>query len=99
MKKLIGLVLILGLGGGGWWWYIKYGKPPEKPQVNFATVTKGPIIEAVSSTGTLEPLRRYDVGSQVSGTVKAVHADFNDLVKAGQLLAEIDPQLLQVQVD
>ena len=99
MKKLIGFVVILAAAGGGWWYYIKYGKPPEKPTVNFATVSKGDILEAVSSTGTLEPLRRFDVGSQVSGTVKEIYADFNSLVKKGDLLAEIDPQLLQVQVD
>jgi HlyD family secretion protein len=99
MKKLIGLVVILAAGGGGWWYYIKYGKPPEKPTVNFAAVSRGPIVEAVTSTGALEPLRRYDVGSQVSGTVKEIYVDFNSLVKKGDLLAEIDPQLLQVQVD
>ena len=99
MKKLIGLVVILAAAGGGWWYYIKYGKPPEKPTVNYATVSRGNIIEAVTSTGTLEPLRRFDVGSQVSGTVKEIYADFNSLVKKGDLLAEIDPSLLQVQVD
>ena len=88
MKKLIGFVVILAAAGGGWWYYIKYGKPPEKPTVNFATVSKGDILEAVSSTGTLEPLRRFDVGSQVSGTVKEIYADFNSLVKKGDLLAE-----------
>ncbi len=99
MKKLIGFVVILAAAGGGWWYYIKYGKPPEKPTVNYATVSHGAIVEAVTSTGTLEPLRRFDVGSQVSGTVKEIYADFNSLVKKGDLLAEIDPQLLQVQVD
>jgi HlyD family secretion protein len=99
MKKLIGFVVILAAAGGGWWYYIKYGKPPEKPTVNYATISRGDIIEAVTSTGTLEPLRRFDVGSQVSGTVKEIYADFNSLVKKGDLLAEIDPSLLQVQVD
>jgi HlyD family secretion protein len=99
MKKLIGFVVILAAAGGGWWYYIKYGKPPEKATVNFATISRGDILEAVTSTGTLEPLRRFDVGSQVSGTVKEIYADFNSLVKKGDLLAEIDPSLLQVQVD
>jgi HlyD family secretion protein len=98
MKKLIGFVVILAAGGAGWWYYIT-NKPPEKPTVNYAAVSRGAIVEAVSSTGTLEPLRRYDVGSQVSGTVKEIYVDYNNIVKQGQLLAEIDPQLLQVQVD
>lgn len=99
MKKLIAFVVILAAAGGGWWYYIKYGQEPEKPTVNYAAVSRGDIVEAVTSTGTLEPLRRFDVGSQVSGTVKTIYADFNSLVKKGDLLAEIDPSLLQVQVD
>ena len=57
------------------------------------------IVEAVTATGALEPLRRYDVGSQVSGVVKEIYVDYNSIVKKGQLMAEIDPSLLQVQVD
>ena len=60
MKKLIGFVVLLVLAGGGWWYYIKYGKPPEKPTVNFATISRGNIIEAVTSTGTLD-LRQFDL--------------------------------------
>src|SRR4029450_12028930 len=99
MKKLIGFILLLVAAGGGWWWYVKYAQEPEKPTILKATIGQGEIVEAVTATGALEPLRRYDVGSQVSGVVKAIHADYNSLVKKDQLLAEIDPQLLQVQVD
>jgi HlyD family secretion protein len=99
MKKLVFFIILLAAGGGGTWYYIKYGKPPEKPQVIQTAISKGDIIEQVSATGTLEPLRRVDVGSQVSGTVKEIYVDFNNIVKQGQLLAEIDPSLLQVQVD
>jgi HlyD family secretion protein len=99
MKKLIGFVVLLALAGGGWWYYIKYGKPPEKATVNYASVSQGTILESVTSTGTLEPERRFDVGSQVSGTVMAIYADYNDIVKKNQLLAEIDPSLLQTQVE
>ena len=98
MKKLIGFVVLLAAAGGGWWYYIKYGKPPEKATVNYASVSQGTILESVTSTGTLEPERRFDVGSQVSGTVMKIYADYNDIVKEGQLLAEIDPSLLQTQV-
>ena len=98
MKKLIGFVILLAAAGGGWWYYIKYGKPPEKATVNYAAVSEGTILESVTSTGTLEPERRFDVGSQVSGTVQKIYVDYNDIVKEGQLLAEIDPSLLQTQV-
>ncbi len=100
MKKLIGFVVLLAAAGGGWWYYIKYGKPPEKATVNYAGRVAGRRFWRPSqSTGTLEPERRFDVGSQVSGTVMAIYADYNDIVKEGQLLAEIDPSLLQTQVE
>jgi HlyD family secretion protein len=99
MKKLIGFVILLAAAGGGWWYYIKYGQEPEKATVNYAAVTQGDITEAVTSTGTLEPERRFDVGSQVSGTVQFIYVDYNDIVKKGQLLAKIDPSLLQTQVE
>ena len=99
MKKLVAFVILLLLAGGGWWYYITYGKPVEQPQIVQAAVSRGDITETVSATGTLEPLRRVDVGSQVSGVVKALNVDFNDIVKQGDLLAELDPSLLQVQVD
>ena len=99
MKKLIAFVLLLVGAGAGWWYYVKYGTPPEEATVNELVISRGSITESVSATGALEPIRRYDVGSQVSGVVKHIYVDYNDIVKAGQLLAEIDPQLLQVQVD
>ena len=99
MKKLIAFIILLLAAGGGWWYYVKYGQPVEKPTVQFATISQGDIVEGVTATGALEPRRRYDVGSQVSGVVKSIYVDYNTLVKKDQLLAEIDPQLLQVQVD
>jgi multidrug efflux pump subunit AcrA (membrane-fusion protein) len=99
MKKLIAFVVLLILAGGGWWYWVKYGQTPEKPTINKLTISQGDIVESVPSTGTLEAIRRFDVGSQVSGTVQHIYVDYNDIVKKDQLLAEIDPSLLQVQVD
>jgi len=98
MKKLIAFILLLVGAGAGWWYWVKYGQPLEKPTIQYATITQGDIVEGVPATGALEPKRRYDVGSQVSGVVKAIYVDYNSIVKKDQLLAEIDPQLLQVQV-
>jgi HlyD family secretion protein len=72
--------------------------PPAPPSVTRSAVSWGAVTETVHATGYLEPLRRVNLGSQVSGTVKALYADYNSVVKEGQLLAEIDPSLLQVQV-
>ena len=63
-----------------------------------STVSFGPVTETVQAQGYLEPLRRVNVGSQVSGVVKELYADYNSIVKEGQLLAELDSSQLEVQV-
>src|SRR5436309_16045757 len=60
-----------------------------------ATVTRGPITQAVTATGTLNPVVNVQVGSQVSGNIAKLFADFNSQVKAGQVVAQIDPALFQ----
>src|SRR5881227_4037700 len=63
-----------------------------------ATVTRGPITQAVTATGTLNPVLNVQVGSQVSGNIAKLFADFNSEVKAGQVVAQIDPALFQAAV-
>jgi HlyD family secretion protein len=63
-----------------------------------ATVTKGPITQLVTATGTLNPVVNVQVGSQVSGNIQKLFADFNSEVKAGQTVAQIDPMLFQAAV-
>jgi len=97
MKKLLATVMCVAAGGAGWY-YFRATEAPPNPEIVKATVSRGPITETVQATGTIEPLRRVNVGSQVSGTVTAIYADFNSMVTEGQLLAEIDPTLLEMQV-
>ncbi len=63
-----------------------------------ANVTRGPITQAVTATGTLNPVVNVQVGSQVSGNISKLFADFNSQVKAGQVVAQIDPALFQAAV-
>jgi HlyD family secretion protein len=63
-----------------------------------AVVTRGPITQAVTATGTLNPVVNVQVGSQVSGNISKLFADFNSQVKAGQVVAQIDPALFQAAV-
>src|SRR5881394_3505820 len=63
-----------------------------------ATVTRGPITQAVTATGTLNPVVNVQVGSQVSGNIAKLFADFNSEVKAEQTVAQIDPMLFQAAV-
>src|SRR5437667_2306607 len=63
-----------------------------------ANVTRGPITQLVTATGTLNPVVNVQVGSQVSGNIAELFADFNSEVKAGQTVAQIDPMLFQAAV-
>ena len=99
MKKLALVFLVLIGGAGGAYYYFNQQEPVEKPVVTMTTISQGTIQEIVQATGTLSSLRTVFVGSQVSGVVKEIHVDYNSVVKKGQLMAEIDPSLLQVQVD
>src|SRR5947209_9280644 len=67
-------------------------------QFQTAAVTRGPITQAVTATGTLNPVVNVQVGSQVSGNIAKLFADFNSQVKAGQVVAQIDPALFQATV-
>ena len=63
-----------------------------------ATITRGPVTQAVTATGTLNPVVNVQVGSQVSGNIAKLFVDFNSQVKAGQVVAQIDPALFQATV-
>ena len=69
------------------------GYATRRPLLSFsvADVTRGPISREVLSSGVLEPTAAVNVGSQVSGTIQSLSADFNDRVKTGQIVAQIDP--------
>ena len=62
------------------------------------TVTRGAITQAVTATGTLNPVVNVQVGSQISGNIQKLFVDFNSPVKAGQVVAQIDPAVFQASV-
>src|SRR6266704_6105777 len=72
----------------------------QRSAANYQTtaVSRGPITQAVTATGTLNPVVNVQVGSQVSGNIAKLSADFNSQVKAGQVVAQIDPALFQATV-
>src|SRR5256886_9350841 len=63
-----------------------------------ATITRGPVTQACRATGTVNPVVNVQVGSQVSGNIAKLFVDFNSQVKAGQVVAQIDPALFQATV-
>jgi HlyD family secretion protein len=100
MKKLkitVAAVALASLGGTAWFYQRADGK--EAPQYRTAALTRGSLKSTVSATGTLQAVRTVQVGTQVSGQVAQIYADFNDRVKKGQLLARIDPTLQQQAVE
>ena len=98
MKKLIIWAVLLAAGGGGAWYYTRKTEALPAPEILRVAVSRGPITETVQAMGTIEPRRRVNVGSQVSGVVKELYVDFNSVVTEGQLLAEIEPSQYQLQV-
>src|SRR6266550_4186295 len=99
MKKAIIAVLVVGVIGGSAYAYYNYREKAPKFTVNTAAVTRGDVVDTVGATGTLQAVTTVQVGSQVSGTISELHADFNSLVKKGQVLARLDPSLFQTQIE
>jgi HlyD family secretion protein len=98
MKKLliVGIVLAAVAGGGAW-----YGLRNANGATSFrlAKVERGDLLVTVTATGTVQPVTQVQVGTQVTGTIQKLFADFNSRVKADQLVALIDPAPFQARVD
>ena len=86
---LLILILLAAAGGGGWWYWTSTHDGEVKYQTG--EVTRGDIVQAVTATGQLNPVENITVGSQISGNILKLYADFNSLVKENQVVAELDP--------
>jgi len=98
MKRAILLLLVIIVIGaaGGYYYYTHSGSGIT---INTAPVTRGEVIDAVGATGTLQAVNTVQVGSQVSGNISWLGADFNSIVHKGQVIARIDPSIFQAQVE
>ncbi|MEY2479390.1 MAG: HlyD family secretion protein [Verrucomicrobiota bacterium] len=97
MKRFIPLLVIIG-GLSILLFAVRQCRSGGSSEYQTTTVTRGPITQAVTATGTLNPVVNVQVGSQVSGNIQKLFADFNSQVKAGQVVAQIDPALFQATV-
>ena len=90
------LVLVLALAGGATWWWSR----AKDDGVSYRTskLERGSLQAAVSASGTVNPVLQVIVGTQVSGQVKELFADFNSVVKKGALIARIDPETFQYRL-
>ena len=93
---IVGIVAAAGLITGGYLYTQGIG---ARPAFRTAAVTRGPLTSAVSATGTLNAVITVQVGSQISGQIKELHADFNSVVKKRQLIARIDPESFEAKVN
>ena len=99
MKKLITIVvLLIAAGAGGAVFYAKRGD--KESTVTTLKTSRGSIVDAVGATGTLQAVTTVTVGTQVSGIVQSLeNIDFNSIVKKGQVIARLDPSILETQVE
>src|SRR5215469_8696702 len=93
---VIPLVLVAVVAGGGIWHFAR--NRGDDPQYNTVAVDRGDLTQTVTATGTLNPVTNVLVGCQVSGRISKVYVDYNSIVKAGQLIAEIDPKTYEAQL-
>ena len=96
MKKIVTIIIIIAVIVGAFFFF----RSGDKKVIAYETVElkKGSINNTVTATGTIEPITKVDVGTQVSGTISHIYADYNSVVKKGQLLAELDRKLLEAEL-
>ena len=99
LKSLIAIVVVAGLGAAVYRPVTDYFSQRNRTHWRTAEVSRGRIVADVKSTGTIQPVLKVSIGSVVSGPITELHADFNQVVKRGDLLALIDPLLYQANVD
>ena len=95
-KTILTLIVLAAVGGGTAAYYMRKGTP--EPTVTTMPLTRGDIADTVQATGTLSAVRTVNVGTQVSGVVQSLYVDFNDIVKAGQVIARLDPSIIETQI-
>jgi HlyD family secretion protein len=99
MKRIVSLVVVAMLVGAGVWGYFYTQSRGNAPKYRTIQVERGPLTAAVSATGNLNAVTTVQVGSQISGQIKQLFADFNTLVEKGQIIARIDPEIFEAKVN
>jgi HlyD family secretion protein len=99
MKRIVSLVVVAAVVGAGVWGYLYNQSRGAAPKYRTARVEQGPLTAAVSATGNVNAVTTVQVGSQVSGQIKELLADFNTLVKKNQIIARIDPEIFEAKVN
>ena len=93
------VIILVFILVGGYFFYPLIGGKESDGRFRTVRVERGEISSIVTATGTINPVVTVLVGSQVSGTIKALYADFNSHVKEGEVIAQIDPAIFEAQVE
>src|SRR5664279_1218013 len=95
-SKWIVILVILGAAVGAVYYF--KNDHTEAPQYQTSAVTRGDLTQLVTASGTLNPVLNVQVGSQISGNIAKLFADYNSLVKSNQVVAQLDPAIFQANV-
>ncbi len=93
MRRIVKILVFLALAGlvaGSAYAFFGSGES-EAPTYRLAAIERGALVTSVAATGTVNAVVLVQVGSQISGQIRELHADYNSMVKRGQLVARIDP--------
>ncbi len=99
MKKLIAIAVLLATAGIGYFVWQSPERNPAAPVYRTMTVERGKLVSTVNASGSLNPVQTILVGSQISGNILSIGADYNARVKAGQVIARIDPAKIEARRD
>ncbi|MDR2174839.1 MAG: efflux RND transporter periplasmic adaptor subunit [Synergistaceae bacterium] len=97
LKKTLYILFAAGIIAGGAWWFLR--TEPARYVYRTQPVTVGSVTATIGATGKVNAVEMVEVGTQVSGTIKELYADYNSAVKKGQLIALLDPDVLQSRVE
>ena len=98
MKKAFFVLIVIGVGYSA---YAYYGLRTTEfePEVSTIPLTRGDVVDTVGATGALEAVTTVQVGSQVSGIIEELHADYNSIVREGEVIARLEPSLFETQIE
>lgn len=100
MKVLTWIVVLIAVAAGVWYFALRGSSDAAVAAARFRTtkIERGEVVEGVQASGTVQPILLVQVGTQVSGVIEKLFADFNSKVKEGQIIAQLDTRRLQAQV-
>jgi len=98
MKTIVTIIILAVIATGGWYAWTKWRPAQQAIAWRTRTIERGEVVREVRATGTVQPIKNILVGTQVNGPILKLFADFNDEVKEGQVIAQIDPAVYKATV-